>query len=35
MCALDGFWIGALAGALAAWVIPQLIKDGVREWRDR
>lgn len=33
-CNLDGFWFGALLGALAVWVMPQLWADAIREWRN-
>ena len=29
------FWLGALLGALAAWVLPQIWSDARREWRNK
>lgn len=30
----EGFWLGVLLGALAAWVLPQIWSDARREWRN-
>jgi len=29
------FWLGVIVGATAAYAIPALIADAIREWRDK